>query len=320
MSNFLKDKNDLVRMFKNLAFVLAGTFVLSFGVAIFILPNDLVTGGIPALAILVERMIPFEFFTVDIAVTVLTWFFFFLGLIFLGKSFAVKTLISAIFYPMCVSILMHITQSDFFGGFFDMASGSNGGVSLIVSAVFGGFCVGVGCALTFLGGGSTGGVDIIAFIICKIFKRAKSAVVMFCVDSTIILLGAYIIKDFTLTLLGILSATVSALMIDKVLLGGKGAYVAEIVTDKPDEINKAIITEVDRTTTILNAVGGYSGRDLKLLIVSFTMREYAELMNVVSRYDKNAFMTIHRAHEINGEGWSRERHVSDENTEKQIEE
>ncbi len=301
----LRDKNTLKQMIRNIGLVLIGTVVLSFGVAIFILPHELVTGGIPSLAIIVARIVPFEFFTVDIAVTVLTWLLFFLGFIFLGKSFAAKTLLSTIVYPTCVSLLLKMTESEVFGGFFDMSASGNSEVALMLSAIFGGACVGVGCALTFLGGGSTGGVDIFAFIICKFFKKVKSAVALFFIDSTIIILGAYIIKDLTLTLLGILSATVSALMIDKVLLGGKGAFVAEIVTAEYEQINEAIITEIDRTTTIINAVGGYSGNEYKMLIVSFTMREYADLMNVIKKYDKNAFITIHRAHEINGEGWSR---------------
>lgn len=94
-------------------------------------------------------------------------------------------------------------------------------------------------------------------------------------------------------------------MIDKVFLGGAKAFIANIVTDKYAEVNDLIITELDRTSTILDVTGGYSGEEKKMVMVSFTMRQYADLMNVINRVDKDAFITIHKAHEINGEGWTR---------------
>ena len=72
-----------------------------------------------------------------------------------------------------------------------------------------------------------------------------------------------------------------------------------------EEINHAIITKLDRTTTILEARGGYSGMSKKVVMVSFTMRQYSTLINIVNIIDKTAFVSIHRAHEINGEGWTR---------------
>ena len=66
-----------------------------------------------------------------------------------------------------------------------------------------------------------------------------------------------------------------------------------------------MIKKLKRTTTILDATGGYSGENKKMIMVSFTMTEYAEMVNIINKVDKNAFITIHRAHEINGEGWTR---------------
>jgi uncharacterized membrane-anchored protein YitT (DUF2179 family) len=77
-----------------------------------------------------------------------------------------------------------------------------------------------------------------------------------------------------------------------------------VVSDKCDEINAEIIGKIHRTSTIFRVVGGYSGQDKRMLMVSFTMRQYAELLSTVNRIDKNAFITVHAAHEINGEGWT----------------
>ena len=303
----IKDKKEMAVRIKNFIFVIFGTLVLAFGTAVFILPNDLVIGGVSGIAIILDMIIPFEFFTVDLAITILTWGLFFLGLVILGKSFALKTLLSTLVYPIAVSLFLRLNDADVLNGFFNIQESSYPELALILSAVFGGAFVGVGCAITFLGGGSTGGVDVIAFIICKIFKRAKSSVVIFLTDSITVILGVFVIGDLVLALLGIVAVFVSAVMIDKVLLGGKGAFVAEIISEQYSEISKAVIEVLDRTTTVIDVTGGYSGSSKKMLKVSFTIREYAELINIINKYDKTAFITIHRAHEINGEGWTREK-------------
>ena len=115
----------------------------------------------------------------------------------------------------------------------------------------------------------------------------------------------FIIGDLVLSLLGVTSAFIAAYMIDKVFLGGSKAFIANIITEKYEEINQRIITDINRTSTILDVTGGYSGKQRKMVMVSFTMRQYADIMNVINKIDKNAFITIHKAHEINGEGWTR---------------
>ncbi|MBQ8407472.1 MAG: YitT family protein [Clostridia bacterium] len=298
-------KTEILTFIKNVMLVIAGTLVLSFGTAIFILPFDLVTGGVSGIAIVLNKLISVELLTIDRIVTLVTWILFLIGLLVLGKSFAMKTLISTIVYPLGVSLFMKLADPSFMNGFFHLQASEYSELSLILATLLGGACVGTGCAITFIGGGSTGGVDIIAFTVCKIFKRLKSSVVIFVVDAAIVVLGMFIIGDFVITLLGILSAFVAALMVDKVFIGSSKSYIAQIITDKYEEINKVVIEKIDRTSTIVDVVGGYSGDKKKMLIVSFTVNQYAEILNVINQIDKTAFVTVHQAHEINGEGWTR---------------
>lgn len=290
---------------KNIALTVIGTLILAAGTAIFILPFDLVAGGVSGLAIVVKRLLPMEWITIDLIVTVLTWLLFLIGFLVLGKGFALKTLISSIVYPVGISLFLRLADPNVFGGFFSLQASAHSDIALLLGASIGGALVGVGCAVTFLGGGSTGGVDIIAFTLCKIFKRWKSSVVIFAIDAAVILLGMFVIGDFVLTLLGVFSAFVSAVMVDKVFLGGSRGFIAHIVTEKYDEINSGVIERLERTTTMVDVIGGYSGEGKKMMMVSFTMSQYAELVNIIHKNDKNAFVTIHRAHEINGEGWTR---------------
>lgn len=304
MSNKL-GRSELFGIIKNLFLVVLGTVILAFGTAVFILPFNLVVGGVSGIALVLDALLPYEFITVDLIITVLTWVLFFIGLIVLGKDFAMKTLISTIVYPPALSAFLHLVEPNFLGGFFDLTASSYSELSIMLAAVVGGVCIGVGCAVTFIGGGSTGGVDIIAFSLCRVFKRLKSSYAIFFIDATPVVLGMFIIGDLVLSLLGILSALISAVMVDKVFLGMSRAYVAHIVTDKYEEINRGVIEVLERTTTIIDAVGGYSGDGKKMVMVSFTMAQYNNLMDIIKKNDKYAFVTISQAHEINGEGWTR---------------
>lgn len=300
-----KTKADILKSAKNIGLIVVGTLILALGTSIFMLPYNLVTGGVSGYAIVLSQIIPPEIISVEMIITFLTWITFFLGLICLGKTFAMKTLVSTIVYPIGVSFFTNITKPEFMGGFFNLQLGQHSSVGVLLATVFSGVLIGFGCALTFLGGGSTGGVDVIAFIACKIFKRLRSSVAIFVVDASAVIFGMFVIGDFALSLLGIVSAFVAALMVDKVFIGGSKAFVAHIITDKHEEINKLVIEKLDRTSTVVDVVGGYSGVGKKMLMVSFSMNEYAELMSIITKNDREAFLTVNQAHEIHGEGWTK---------------
>ena len=301
------NRKDMLLQLKNLGLVFLGTLVLAFGCAIFVVPFELVSGGVTGLSIVLDEWINsggVEMISIEGIIAILTWGLFFLGLFFLGWDFAIKTLVSTIVYPIAIWGFGMLVSPDVMGGVFNLTLSPHANIALIISALFGALCVGTGCALTFLGGGSTGGVDIIAFILCKYFKKWKSSTVIFVVDAISVLLGLFVIKDLILTLLGVISAWITAMVIDKIFIGSEKAFTAQIVTPKFEEMNLAIREEVRRTTTMFMAEGGYSRENKTVLSVTFTMRQYADLMNVIKRIDPTAFVSISRAHEINGEGFT----------------
>ena len=291
--------------FKNILLVLLGTLLLAFGTSIFIEPYNLVTGGISGLAIVFTDALPLEL-DFQFYYTLLTWGLFLMGLIILGKSFAFKTLLSTIFCPIFVSGFSYLLEQDAINSILSLQNSPYQQIALPLAALFGGACIGAGCAVTFLAGGSTGGVDILAFVICKIFKRAKSSYVIFAIDAAIVILG-FFINDIVISLLGICSAFICAAVIDRIFLTGVDAYLAQIVSDKSEEISQGIIEILDRTATIVDVHGAYSKEAKKMIIVSFNIREYTDLMAIINREDPKAFMTISRVHENRGEGWTHEK-------------
>ena len=303
------------RMAKNVVLTVLGTFITAVGVGFFLVPYDLVTGGVSGLSIALHRMFANVSFLsaveVEGYVAVLNVILFLLGLIFLGKSFALKTLISTVFFPIALSITRTVAGSDFMGGFFNLLSdkyASYAQVSVLIAAVFGGALIGAGCALTYLGGGSTGGLDIIAIIVCKYFKRLKTSMGIFILDASVVVVGVIVIDNIVLSLLGIVSAFVCAMSVDRLFLGESQAFVAHIVSDKYSEINRAVVNKLHRTSTIIDCQGGFTGQPKKMLMVTFLVRQYVEFTALIASIDKNAFIMVHRAHQIGGEGWTYEHH------------
>lgn len=288
---------------KNIFLTVAGTMILALGASLFIIPFELVVGGISSIAIIINKVIPY--ISVNFIITVLAWSLFVIGFFTLGKNFAFKTLISTIIYPTFISIFTSVRNSGIFNDFFNLKASSHADVSVILAALFGGLLVGLGCAVTFLGGGSTGGIDIIAFLLSKHFKKLKTSRAIFYIDTATIVLGVFVIKDLIITLLGITAAFISATVIDKIFISRSKALIAQIISENYEEINEEIIKNLNRTATQIKVTGGYTKSEKVMLVVSFTIRQYADLLGIVNRLDQNAFVTIHQASEINGKGWTK---------------
>ncbi len=303
-----KTKKDWLVFLKNTGLIILGTFILAFGTRLFIFQFDLVTGGVSGLGIILDKALDkvpwLGSLEADVYASAVNWVLFIIGLIFLGKLFAFNTLISTAVYPIALWVSKLIIEAPMLAEFFDLQAEGVPDYAIIVATIFGGACVGAGCAFTFLGGGSTGGVDVIALMLVKYVKGFKGSHAFFICDTAIVIGGMFAVKNFTLSLLGIIAALICAVSIDKLFLGESSAFIAHIVSDKYEEINKAVIEKMNRTTTIVDAVGGYSGSEKKMVIVTFSMRQYADFTALISKTDKNAFVTVHRAHEINGEGWT----------------
>ena len=308
----LKKREELIGQLKNAAYVIVGTLILALAVALFIKPFSLVTGGVSGLAIALTEYLPDVMVgevdvMMEIVTAVLTWGLFFVGLVLLGRDFAIKTLLSSIVYTVSLPVFSLLREVEYLASFFNISNNwVEGDYALpIIAAVFGGALIGVGCALTFRGGGSTGGLDILAFIVVKYVKRAKSSVMIFVFDAIVVVVGAFAYKDLVLCLLGITAAFIGAIVIDKVFLGASRAFIANIISEEHEQIKRAVIERLDRTCTVISARGGYTDVERPMVMVSFTMPQYALLLAMIKSIDKNAFVTIHRAHEIDGEGFTK---------------
>ena len=284
--------------YKSLINVIIGSLLLAFASSFFYLPHSIVSGGISGIAIIINHLIvtDISFLNEEFYILVLQWLFFVIGIFTLGKKFCIQTLCSTIVYPIGVYIFTYIYN------LVPILHLESNTINYLLAALFGGVLTGVGCGLTFIGGGSTGGVDIPALIFYKYFKLRVS-IGSFLIDTLIILSGVFVIQKFDLALIGIVAAFAAAIAMDKVFFGGKTSYMAYIVSNKYEEINDFILNKMERGTTLFTAQGGYSKKDLKVILICFNIKEYFILKNAIKIIDPCAFVSVVQAHEITGEGF-----------------
>lgn len=302
-------KKYLIGLAKNYLLITVGCFVLAAGAAIFITPNNLVTGGLSSIAIIVQYFINKSgstFMAVDLVNWALQLLFLGISFIFLGKHYTIRTVYSSLVYPLFFSLLYRLplaggmsignyVYSNMYAGGFDYAI-------LLLAGIFGGALVGTGVAISYAGGGTTGGLDVLSVIIAK-HTPVKEGFSSFLMDGSLVLAGLFIMKDINRGLIGILSAATCGLLIQIVYVRGSSFIIADIITEKPDEIRKYVETEMDRTTTIIAAKGGYTQQDKPIVRVAFSRREAQPFKSFIARTDPHAFVTLTTASMINGEGF-----------------
>lgn len=306
----------------NFLYIILGATVAAFGDAFFVLPLSIVSGGVSSMAIIASNVIPINI-DINIWVYIFTWLFFIIGFFTLGIDYSFRTLLYAIFYPIMISIfskIIDVAQVDgikfldlsLYGGTLPgidtMVKG--GGVSGIValkyfvSSVVGGLIIGTGIGLALSGGGSSGGTDIINLTMNKYFG-VKVGVSSFIVDGILIVVGLFVNGyNFIGSLIGLITALLCSIMIDKVFLSGKQYYLAFIISNKIMEINDFINNELGRGSTFLSATGGYSKEEKMVLQICFDRKDYSIIKEAINHIDPSAFVTVVQTKEVLGYGFS----------------
>lgn len=269
--------------------VILGNLALAIGVAWFILPNNVLTGGVAGIAV---ALTPLVNMSATMIINILTFSLFLIGALILGKKFALKTLMSTILYPFFLTLLSNVCADYFI-------------MNPFLATIYGGALMGIGVGLVFRTGASTGGTDIPPLIINKYTNISLSTLVLI-TDALTVLLGATV-YGLEAALTGIISVWISSYMIDKTLLfGGQKAKNVLIISLKYKEIVQQIQDSLGRGVTIINANGGYSN-DYKPVIMSVvSKKQFPHLQHIISVIDSEAFVIVTEAKEVQGLGFTYE--------------
>ena len=294
------DKKRVLKLVNNYVAIVLGTFLLSFGSVIFLTKAELVAGGVSGIAIIIQH------FVVDIAiydylVAGLTVLFWLIGLIFLGKDFALKTALSSLLY---IGFTFLFKRVQFFDNLALTFAGKQDAGNLILCGIFGGVFIGGGVAITFLGGGSSGGIDVLQLLLSK-YTGIKESVSGFLIDGIIILVGMFSMQLWVQSLCGILSSFVTAALIEIVYIKNQTAYQVDIISDKWEEISRYAQDELERGATIIHAQGGYKGEERVILRVVFDRFQYEKIKKYIASVDPKAFVTYTQTNAVFGEGFKK---------------
>lgn len=277
---------------QNLIMIIFGNILLAVAATFFLIPLNIVNGGMNGIAIVVYAW--FEF-PIDLTTAILAWGFFLLGYLLLGKSFSLRTILATITYPIAVFILLRFVGPNLIG--FDSSNSTH----ILLASIFGGSLMGVGIAMSFLAGGSTGGFDVIMLAGKKYFDW-KPSISSLLIDVVIIGLGMFTFGVIA-GLYGIISTVITSMMIELIFVGFSKVYLATIISSQPQKINQFIIEKLERGSTIFPARGGYSEQPLEVIQVAISRQEYFLLKQHISVVDPKAFVIFTQVRSIHGLGF-----------------
>lgn len=298
----------ILKLIHSYILVTIGTFVLSFGSVIFLAKCELVSGGVSGIAIIIQHFVDINIFDYVVAgLMATTWL---IGLIFVGKRFAIRTLYSTIVY---IGFTFLFNRIEFFNHLGETFAGTvDGGTTqvgnYILCGVFGGVFVGGGVAITFIGGGSTGGVDVFQIILRKYFQ-VRESISAFMIDATIIIAGMIAMKMWIPALCGLLSCFVAATLVEVVYIKHQTSYQVDVISEHWKEINEYAQKVLDRGTTIIHAEGGYKGEERIILRIVFDRMQYDKIRDFIASVDPNAFITFTQTNAVYGEGFNSNRKI-----------
>ena len=293
------DKKRVLKLVNNYVAIILGTFLLAFGSVIFLTKAELVAGGVSGIAIIIQHFVSVQIY--DYLVAALTVLFCFIGLIFLGKDFALKTALSSLLYIGFTFLFKRVV---FFDELAKTFAGEQLAGNLILCGIFGGVFIGGGVAITFLGGGSSGGIDVVQLLLSK-YTGIKESVSGFLIDGIIILVGMFSMQLWVQSLCGILSSFVTAALIEIVYIKNQTAYQVDIISDKWEEISRYAQDELERGATIIRAEGGYKGEERVILRVVFDRFQYEKIKKYIASVDPKAFVTYTQTNAVFGEGFKK---------------
>lgn len=172
----------------------------------------------------------------------------------------------------------------------------------LLVALYGGLLQGVGIGLVFLGGGTTGGTDLLAAIIQNFMRHYSIAQIMQFVDGAVVLVGMYVF-GVERALYAIIAVYLVTKVSDCIIEGLKFSKSVYIITEKPDEVSRMVMEDLDRGITGISAKGMYSGQDKLMLFCVVGKKELVHLKEMIDEIDPNAFVIVGDAREVHGEGF-----------------
>ena len=274
---------------KDLLYILIGSATVAFGLSIFTIPNDIAPGGISGLATAFAYITPIRVsiweLILNLPLLLTAWRA--LGTRSLLCTLAATVMLS-VFIDLWTKVLPGYTNND------------------LLASFFGGVLTGLGVGILFLRGISTGGTDLLALILKKIFPNIPNGTMLLLLDAAVVIVAVCIFRDIEVALYSAICIFVSSKVIDALSQGVDYAKVIYCITDHSEDVNRALTEQTERGVTLIPAVGGYTGNG-KQIVMTITRRSVlSQTLRIIKRADPHAFTFIVDSTEVHGEGFKEE--------------
>ena len=264
-----------------------GSSIFALGFSLFLLPNDMSSGGVSGLSMVLVELLGFgSVGTISILINLPL---FILGGLKIGKQFFAGSLIGMVLSSVLIDAFALIPFPT---------------PEPLLGCIYGGVLVGLGLGLVFICGSSTGGSDILIRLLKLRYRNVPIGQISICFDAIVVVLTGIVFKDVSKALYTGFSAFIVGKVIDAVIYNFDYSKVVLVITTKYDEIAEAIGEKLDRGATFLHGEGSYSHTPTKVVLAAVKKQQIAELKELVMEIDPRAFLIVQEAHQVLGDGFS----------------
>ncbi len=270
--------------------ILLGNILIAFALSTLFFENNIICGGVSGIGLVLQH-----YFNLPISsvVAIINISLFFFGLLYLGKQFAMTTLVSTFSFPI---ILEYFERTPFFHHYLD---------DPLLAAIIAGCLVGIGIGLVLKANASTGGVDILALIINKKFK-VPVHIVLNIIDISVLVLQ-FPFSNTTNVIYGIMITFITSAVLNKTLSMGTSMIQLTIISDHYQIIKETILDDLDAGATLLLSEKGYTNEASKLVMSIIPYRKLPEFKSKIHQIDPLAFVIVSKVDEVNGKGFTLDR-------------
>lgn len=278
-------RNELKKLsWKNMVMLFIAGCINAFGVTMFLAPVKLYDSGISGTSMLLSQITP-EYMSLSIFLLILNIPLFVFGLRRQGLTFTIYSIFAVVVYSVGSWLITDVLPVDV------TIVSPLAGEDLLLCALFGGMISGLGSGLTIRYGGAIDGIDVMAVIFAKALNITVGTFVMI-YNVILYIICGFVSNSWILPLYSIVTYMAALKTVDFIVEGFDRSKAVMIVTEKPKQINDALLKEFECGTTKIAATGGYSNAEKTIIYFVVNRFQISKMRNIVHAVDPKAFMTI----------------------------
>ena len=284
----LKYKESLKKNIIGIIAIVAGSFIMACSTVFFLLPNQLSTGGFSGIATIAYYFLNFP---VGTAMIFLNLPLFLIALFRIGKKFLFKSIIGTISLSFFIDVLEKFNAVT---------------TDRLLACIYGGILMGVGTSIILKFNGSTGGSDLLSYVVRSYNDKFRTGDLIILIDGIIIFVNILFFREIEIGLYSAIAIYLMGKMIDIVFEGVNFTKVLFIVSDKNQEIADIIGNTVQRGSTGIYAKGMHTNENKIMLFCVGSRNEIIRIKKIATTVDPKSFIVISNAREAWGKGFEKQ--------------